>query len=286
MFSTSFWVSPPFEYDFYIINYISKVLIKNLIISSMLRNIVRKCRTAFKILKFRIIENTFKRRLKYLFFSKRSDVLLICFSAFPSGNIRVYNNVKGFEDINVDRLYINDTFGYKGSYYLYENGDDYPYELTLSFLKEFIEQHDYKYIVTAGTSKGGSCAIMFGLKIKADFMIAGACQYHLGTYLNVPDRYKVFEGMMGAGASTEEEEKLNNVIPQIIKESQNVNSTIYLLYSKQEHTYEEDIKDLIVDLKIYNINLVEKEEFFTEHGDVGYYFIPFVKSIIDEITHQ
>lgn len=101
-------------------------------------SIVSKLSTGYKVIKFRLKERTYKKRLKYLFFGKGSDSLLVCFSAFPSGNIRVYNNVNGFKGLDVDRLYISDTWGYKGSYYLFENGSDEPYKLTCAFLKEFI----------------------------------------------------------------------------------------------------------------------------------------------------
>ncbi len=246
----------------------------------MIKKIKSKIRTAYKLLKFRLKEKTFEKRLKYLFFDKNSDTLLICFAAFPPGNIRVYNNIKGFSDFNLDRLYINDTFGYKGSYYLYENGSEEPFKLTCSLIEKFISSGKYKHIYTAGTSKGGSCAIIFGLLFNAEMIFSGACQYHLGTYLNVPERHKVFEGMMGKNASVEEESKLNHVMPDIIGKNKNSKSVVYLLYSKQEHTYEDDVKDLIEDLNKNNITIVEKEEFFQDHGSVGIYFIPFVKSVI------
>ena len=232
------------------------------------------------MLKFLILEKTYKKRLKYLYFKKRSDTLLVCFAAFPPGNIRVYNNVKGFKDLDVDRLYISDTFGYKGSYYLFENGNSEPFLLTDSFIKSFIGSGKYRHVYMAGTSKGGSCAIMFGLRHKAEKIFAGACQYHLGTYLNTPDRYKVFEGMMGVNASLKEQQKLDAVMPGIIEENKNSSSEVYILYSKQEHTYKDDIEDLLHDLKRDNIRVIEKEEFFTNHGEVGRYFIPYVKSIV------
>lgn len=114
--------------------------------------------------------------------------------------------------------------------------------------------------------------------INADKILAGACQYHIGSYLNTPDRYSIFEGMMGKNASKAEEQELNDVMPKIIEDHKGSKACIYLLYSKQEHTYEDDIKDLITDLRNNQISVVEKEEFFTNHGDVGYYFIPYVKS--------
>ena len=96
-------------------------------------NIVNKFRTLCNYIKFKILEHTFKTKdgvLKYLFFSKNSDTLLIVFAAFPPKDFPVYNNVKGFKDLPMDRLYIADTWGYRASYYLYENGNDIPNRLT------------------------------------------------------------------------------------------------------------------------------------------------------------
>lgn len=246
----------------------------------MIKNTHSKIRKAYNLIKFWLIEKTFEKRLKYLFFGKNNDTILICFSAFPRGKFRVYNYVKGFADTNIDRLYINDTFGYKGSYYLFENGSEEPFKLTCALIQKYICSGKYRHIYTAGTSKGGSCAIIFGLLFKAEKIFSGACQYHLGTYLNVPTRYRIFEGMMGKNASKKEEAVLNDFMPSIIMNNKDSQSVVYLLYSKQEHTYEEDVKDLIDDLNKNNIPIVEQEEFFRDHNSVGGYFIPFVKSVI------
>lgn len=41
-------------------------------------------------------------------------------------------------------------------------------------------------VVTIGSSKGGTCAILYGLMTNAEYIIAGACQYRIGSYLNCP----------------------------------------------------------------------------------------------------
>lgn len=86
-------------------------------------------------------ERTFENKLKYLFVrknGKNANKLLIIFSAF-TGETPRYNYLYSFKDLDISQLYILDNFGYKGSYYLYEHGSDYPEKLTVSLI-ETIEE--------------------------------------------------------------------------------------------------------------------------------------------------
>lgn len=89
------------------------------------------------LLKIKLKERTFKGKVKYLFFNNGSKDLLIVFSGF-SGEHRRYNYVKGLWNINVDKLYILDTFAYMGSYYLYENGNNGPERLVKSLIDKIL----------------------------------------------------------------------------------------------------------------------------------------------------
>ena len=184
---------------------------------------------------------------------------------------------KGFE-IDVDRLYINDNFGYKGSYYLYENGTTYPFDLTNGLINKIVSGGGYKYIYTTGTSKGGTAAIIFGLIFNAHDIFAGACQYNLGTYLNKEAHRKILISMMGSASETNVH-LLDEYMPQLIERYHHSNSVIHLIYSKKEKekTYEEEIVDLVEQLKKYDIQCVQKIENFTNHNDVGRYFLPYVQ---------
>lgn len=240
--------------------------------------IKRKIKTLVNIIRIRLKEKTYEGRMKYLLFKKNSDRLLIVFSAFPPSNLRLYNYVKGFASIDVDRLYINDNFGYKGSYYLYENGTTYPFDLTNGLINKIVSGGGYKYIYTTGTSKGGTAAIIFGLIFNAHDIFAGACQYNLGTYLNKEAHRKILISMMGSASETNVH-LLDEYMPQLIERYHHSNSVIHLIYSKKEKekTYEEEIVDLVEQLKKYDIQCVQKIENFTNHNDVGRYFLPYVQ---------
>lgn len=209
--------------------------------------ILRKIKTLFNIIKYHILEKEFKTEagsIKYLFFPKRSSDLLICFQAFPPRENPVYYNVKGFKNLQVDRLYIADTFGYRASYYLFENGKNTPYLLTCELIEFFLKKGNYKRVFTAGTSKGGTSAIFYGLKYNASDIFAGACQYNLGSYLSVPVHLPILKSMMGK-TSNDVVDLLNSIIPNHLEQNKSKKTLIHLVYSTKEHTYEEHTKDLL-----------------------------------------
>lgn len=237
------------------------------------------CKT-FSLLKIKVQERKFECKLPYLYIKKNSDTLIIIFSAF-TGEKRRYNYIKGLDKTVYDRLYILDVFAYKGSYYLYENGSDMPERLTSLLIKKIIDSYNYKKIYTAGSSKGGTAAIYYGLKFNVEAIFSGACQYNLGYYLHRPDHELIFKSMMGYLADGDGEKGLavlQSVMPDIIEKNNESNTIVHLFYSKNELTYERQIIDLIKKLRENNIRVIEKVETFNNHEDVGYFFLPYLQS--------
>ena len=84
-----------------------------------------------KILKkvyFFINERTYQGRLKYVYKRNHSKTLIVSFSGFSP--TPVYNYMRTLNGVASDQLFILDDFGFKGSYYWYENGEDIPRRLT------------------------------------------------------------------------------------------------------------------------------------------------------------
>lgn len=139
----------------------------------------------------------------------------------------------------------------------------------------------YKRIITCGSSKGGTCALYFGLLLNADEIYSGACQYNLGTYLSAECHRRIFEGMMGSIAGIKEISDLNDIMRTILEKKKDCKSRIFVLYSKIEPTYEQETKYLLRDLYRHKYCVQENIENFPEHSMVGNYFPQFVK---DNIT--
>lgn len=181
-------------------------------------------------------------------------------------------------------MYILDTWGVKGSYYLYEGGDNTPMNLIDKIVEHYISRKKYRNVYTGGTSKGGTAALYFGLKHNVTAVFSGACQYNVGTYLYSKKHIPIFRGMMGLNAGERERKLLDQVMPTVLKEKNNTVTKVYLLYSKLEPTYDEEIVDLKKDLEKNKIPFEIQEEIFQEHDEVGLYFPSFVNMCISQPT--
>ncbi|MBO4642261.1 MAG: hypothetical protein J5661_05345 [Bacteroidaceae bacterium] len=224
-----------------------------------------KIKKAILLLKLKLKEKIYQGRLKYVLENNSSDTLVIIFSAFSPRP--VYNYMYTLEKLrNADKLYILDDFGYKGSYYWYENGHNTPLILVKSLIQAAINRMGYKNLVTIGSSKGGTCAIYYGLMFGAQHIFAGACQYYVGNYLS--DKPDILNAMMG---ETNEVviAKLNDMMPAHLRQHKGSTSLIHLLYSPNENTYDKHIIYLLADLKKYGIPFEEIIDNFKDHNDVG-----------------
>ena len=240
-------------------------------------SILKKIRTLTNLAKIKIKEKKFNNSLPYIFEDNGSDKLLIIFSAF-TGEKRRYNYIKSLKILKYDKLFILDPYGYMGSYNLYENGDDLPKRTTVSLIEYIINRKNtYNKIYTLGSSKGGTCAIYFGLLFNVDVIFSGACQYNLGSYLFREDHERIFKGMMGVNASQKEADILNEVMPKCLSDYTNAKTQIHLIYSVNELTYQRQIVDLLRDLKHNKYNFVEKVCYFKKHEEISTEFIPYIK---------
>lgn len=236
------------------------------------KNKIRSLSTRLYILSH---EKTYQNRLKYVFINNNSDKLLIVFSGF-GGKRAKYNYIKGLKDIKINKLYILDDFGYTGSYYLLENGEDYPEKLTKSLINSILAEKKYKEVYTAGSSKGGTCALYFGLPLNCKAIFAGAWQWNIGSYLHRPDHEKIFEAMIGNKNKDELANSLNHLLPNQLEIYRKTQSEFHFIYSKNELTYQRQVVDTLNIFQELKIPYYEKIESFQNHEDIGVYFLEYI----------
>ena len=227
------------------------------------------------------------RRVRYLALRRRrSDKLVVVFSGFPMAHqMPVYNYLLlliGQRSHNA--LFILDDFVNKpggGSFYLGANGDYYAPEL----IRQVIELHRSKWkirtLATAGGSKGGTAAIMQGVVLPADYVIAGACQYHIGTYMHGSSNS--YPELVGDRGSVEE---LDRLMPELLARhaADEKKPKILLHYSDKEHTYQDNIVDLRQALVKYGYPIVKEDiADYPGHAAVAEYFPPFFMKMLREI---
>ena len=138
---------------------------------------------------------------------------------------------------------------------------------------------NYTSVYMIGSSKGGTAAIYYGLEFNATAVYAGACQYYIGDYLSRKEFAPIVEGMMGILPNQNVLSELNAIMPNQLKCHSGASTIIHLLYSKDEHTYQEHTLGLLTDLQKYDIPYTERIEHFTEHGDVGKFFSEHLKKV-------
>jgi hypothetical protein len=244
---------------------------------------IKKIKTLFYI---KTHERTYNKVLKYIFYRGSSDELVVIFSGFsPNGKSARYNYIKTLSNVDVGKLYILDNFGYsnRGTYYL-SNGKDFT---LMDEIVELIKSKSTKYkkITFVGSSKGGSSALIYGLKLNVDRIIVGAPQYFIGDYLDNEKHYKLLKSIFGKQPINKE--FLNKIIKTAIVEysPKDLKPEIFIHYSVNDKTYDNHISCLIEDLFSNNFNVNLDKEDYLEHSAVGIYFSKYMLSFFRQIKN-
>lgn len=139
-------------------------------------------------------------RLKYLFYKRNSNILVVCFSAYNKDKA-VYNYVRSLKNFDVSRLYIKDDFGPNGtgSYYLGENAKGNVEKAVIELIKKKTPSNSNgrPVVVFVGSSKGGYAALNFSVEFENSYAVVGAPQYKLGSHLNEPFFHPMLKDIIG-----------------------------------------------------------------------------------------
>ncbi len=217
------------------------------------------------------------KKVRYLFQKNHSKTLAIVFSGLPARGKPVYNYVMTLKNYKADKLFVLDDFAYPGGCYMYANGSDWPMVMVLEFLNRMIKKGKYSRVITLGSSKGGTCSLYFGLALGVNDIYSGAPAYHLGAYLNKEWHMPMFQSMMGKNAGKKEQEVLDALIPDLVEKKSGCDTVVHLMFSKKEHMYRDHIADMIVDMDRYGIKHEDWIMDFSKHGEVGKFFVPWIK---------
>lgn len=246
--------------------------------------------TEYILTKLRILydQKIFKdedQRIKYLLDrNKKSKTLIVVMSACTRKGIKArYNYTRTLKDISANKLFILDDLGNdgRGIFYL---GKDYKFDTAKSvnlLIDKIVKKLNIENVIFCGSSKGGYASLYFGLE-RDSTIIIGAPQYNLGNYLNCDANRHILEYICGDVDDVKIKE-LNNLIYKKIQQSNNKNIKIYLHYSKLDHTYENNIKDLIAAMREYNCKFEIEELDYKTHAEVSIYFPKYLKSTLREL---
>lgn len=199
--------------------------------------------------------------------------LIISFAGFSPDMAR-YNYIRTLRSIDCYRLFLLDDHGFekRGSYYLDTVDEGNISNNVLSLVDNVKSGKNIEHIYSVGSSKGGSCALLFGLRLCADACIIGAPQYRIGSYLNFEEHRNLLKAIVGE-ITEDKIEELDNLIYEELKNNTRRDLAVYLHFSKYENTYKSQIVDLIDDLNDFGYPLYLDDDYeYTDHSEVSKYF--------------
>jgi len=253
----------------------------------VIKNVLHKVKSGFvknSILKHEKSYN----HLKYCYYpEKKSRSLIIVFSGFPGeGQPAKYNYINTLYSIKANKLFLLDDVWNNvnvGSYYLGSAGNWYLINDICKLVSDIVADYKIDRVITVGSSKGGSSALFYGIKLGADACIIGAPQYYIGSYLSSEKHRPILEAMMG-DCSQASIDKLDSLLSGEIMNEQTNRPDIYIHYSPKEHTYDEHIKDMLMDLEKNGYVVHEDNEYsYLNHSEVKDHFPSFLLKTIKVI---
>ncbi|MBN8193754.1 hypothetical protein JI667_16510 [Bacillus sp. NTK074B] len=221
------------------------------------------------------------------------DHLIVVFSGFnvPKNKAKeeikhTYNYIRTLRNLDCHKLFILDDYGPRGSYYLgnkEENGVEESIEMLIATIskKNGITK---KNIITAGSSKGGSAALYYGLKYGFGKIVIGAPQTKISDYVE-SFATETFHYMLGETPSTEERENLNSIISKQVRP--NVPSEIRLLTSENDIQYKKHIIPFVGLLEENDVHYhVEVNNDIQSHGEIAEHFPKYLTLNMLDIMHD
>lgn len=246
--------------------------------------------TNFKILREQKIFNYENVKVKYMLKEeKEAEALTIVFSACTRKGLKArYNYVKTLDGIPSNRLYILDDYAkdHRGSYYM---GSDFRFDeerATNALIKQTIAALRPTKLIFCGSSKGGYAALNFGLQYSGAYIVIGAPQYYLTSYLKDSENFATLEHILGKADKQKEETLEFRLQNKILKNEKCSSQHIYVHYSNQEHTYQEHVVHMLEDMRKCDYQIEEDVAGYTNHGDLSYYFPDFLKNMIAKILES
>lgn len=169
--------------------------------------------------------------------------LAVVFTAIHQPGDFTYNYKNSLDPTGINALYILDDFGDQGAYYLANQGDRSIFNSVQALIRSELNRLglEAKDLITAGSSKGGSAAIIHGTAAGAGRIIVGAPQVRIGTFLQGPHP-NILRFITGS-ASSEAVEALDKVVFDAV-EAMGEDTKLSVLVGEQDHHYRHHVLPL------------------------------------------
>lgn len=213
-----------------------------------------------------------------------SRKMVVIFSGFSAGMPKYNNILLMLGQRRYNALFILDDFiniPGGGSFYLGANGEYYAPELICRVMEDYRKKWRIRTVVTAGSSKGGTAALLMGIRGNADYIIAGGFHYYIGLYMRLSHR-----DITLLTGDTSSEAELDRYMEQVLIDHADDEKKPRLLlhYSDQEHTYDEHIRDFRSAMDRYGYVVAEEDVAdYPEHTMIEQFYPGFFRNMLDKI---
>ncbi|MBG6218714.1 hypothetical protein IWX75_003201 [Arthrobacter sp. CAN_A6] len=186
--------------------------------------------------------------LNYLFTPGKSAAgrrrLTVVFSAIQEPGDFTYNYKATVDEVDISALYILDDFGDQGAYYHSDHRSDTIFRSVQSLIKAVAEKHGLALsdIVTVGSSKGGTAALIHGCALPAGMIIAGAPQTRIGSFVSGPHP-NILQFMAG-GVGDGDVAHLDRLVDDIAGKADD-GSRISILVGQNDHHLPNHVQPLL-----------------------------------------
>ena len=181
-----------------------------------------------------------------------AEWLIVVFSAFApdhSANQHLYNFLNVLQDVPAHKLYIQDTYGKRGVYYLCHQLDFGVSQAVTDLIRSVQAQLgcDNGHTISLGSSKGGSAALYFGLGLGLSHVLAMVPQFRIGTYLNTVSKRPVLEDMVGKEDPDGGAAMLDTLLEKALEEGRG--TVLHILTSHHDEQYQSQIVPFLAALE-------------------------------------
>lgn len=203
--------------------------------------------------------------------STAAGKLLVVFSAIGAEYDYTFNYRASLAGPKLTKAYILDDFGRQGSYYWVDHGDESIFRGTQELLTRLVEELglDWSDVMFAGSSKGGTAALLHGVTLGVGRILLGAPQYRVGDYLSGAAP-QILEFMTG-GASDEDRVALNGWAKHIVLNGQR-RSAIRVVVGTADHHLVSHVTPLLEDAVEAGYKVDSLVLSGVPHGEIGWVF--------------
>ena len=202
---------------------------------------------------------------------------MVVFSGFDAAGRQRYNYIRQLEGVAPHRMYVLDNLGERGCYYLGSDRDPYVADAVSEAIEHELARLGLgtEQLVTAGSSKGGSAAIYFGLRFGCR-ALAGAPQYYIGDYLTNASAAVAVCRLIAGGAEPEDVAWLDGVLARAIDESA-AGASVSVFSSARDEQFESHIQPMIERLESRDVENSLTVGTYVGHRAIGDEFGPWLR---------